>query len=217
MVRSLAPADLPAAACLQRQHLNHGLFPALGQSFLRAYLKSFIDSSAAVALAASDEDGALAGFLVGTLDDDQHYGQVIRRDGRRLAVRAAVAMAFRPRVALRFLRTRASSYGRGIIRLARRTGTTAGCSSDGVAVLTHVVVAEPARSRGTGTMLVEAFVRHAHGSGARRAELLTRSGDAGTADFYDRMGWALMGTVQDREGLRWDRYQLPLTGSGLLA
>jgi hypothetical protein len=49
VVRPMVFADLDFATRLHLQYLNHGLFPALGSGFLKAYLRTFITSPSAVA------------------------------------------------------------------------------------------------------------------------------------------------------------------------
>lgn len=208
VVRPMDRSDLGFATSLHLQSLNHGLFPALGSSFLKAYLGTFVSSPSALALIA-EKDGAPVGFVVGTLDDRAHYGHVVRHCGLKLVPRAAVSLVVRPKVALRFIRTRAFRYARGAVRLAGTKPTQAAASFRD-AVLTHMAVEQSARSQGVGQKLALAFVEQVRNSDADGVAVTTRSGSAGAARFYEKLGWRSVGEFLDRDGLGWQRLRLDL-------
>lgn len=211
-VREMTEVDLRFASALHRSSLGHGLFPSLGPRFLRCYLRTFTSSPTAVALVA-ELDGAVAGFLVGVLDEPTHYRGVVRQHGLRLAAMGLTALAVRPRVALRFARTRMRRYVGGLGRLARAdrsVGARVSAARPADAILTHVAVAAEARSARVGSALVVRFTELARGRGAAAARLVTRSGEAGAGPFYERLGWRRGGEFVDRDGLTWLRYRLDL-------
>lgn len=211
-VREMTAVDLRIAAELHRRWLGHGLFPALGPRFLRCYLRTFLSGPAAVALVA-EVDGAAAGFLVGVFDEPTHLRNVVRQHGLRLAATGLIALAARPRVAWRFARTRLRRYAGGLGRLARSGHSVDArfpVSPSIEAVLSHVAVAPEARSARVGSALVVRFSELARARGAAAARLVTRSGDAGAAPFYERLGWRRSGEFVDRDGLAWLRYRLVL-------
>jgi ribosomal protein S18 acetylase RimI-like enzyme len=204
--------DLRFAADLHRSCLGHGLFPRLGSRFLRAYLRTFVQSPFAIALVA-ERDGDPVGFLVGTGDDRRHYRHVIRRHGVRLALSAALALVTRPRVAAMFARTRLVRYARGAVRLARRptappSPSTTPPGANGV--LTHLAVVPAGRERGVGAALVEDFLSQARTHGAASVRLVTRSGESGAGSFYERLGWEPDGGFADADGIEWRRYRTEL-------
>lgn len=203
-------ADLDFATKLHLQYLNHGLFPALGSSFLKAYLRTFITSPSAVASIA-ERNGKPAGFLVGTLDDRSHYSHIIRRCGLGLALRGVIGLCVRPPVAYRFIKTRAFRYARGAVRLAGTQPTQAPSSRD--AVLTHMAVVPTARSMGVGKKLAETFADQVRGSNADGVALTTRTGTAGASGFYEKLGWRPVAEFVDRDGLAWQRFRLDLSHS----
>lgn len=211
LVRPMTVPDLDFATDLHLGSLDHGLFPALGKRFLKAYLETFLTSPYGVALIA-EQDGRPVGFLVGTTDDREHYRQVLRRSGSSLAVRGVKALALRPAVAWRFARTRAFRYARGALRLARSaSSSTAPAATSGKdAVLVHMAVAPQCRGRGVGSRLVEAFVENVRRGGLSGIRLITRSGSAGAAAFYEKLGWCPETTFVDQDGLEWQRLRREL-------
>lgn len=211
-VRAMTVADLPFVAQLHRSYLAHGLFPALGPRFLRAYLHTYAASPFGLAYVALF-DGSPVGYLVGTVDQRAHANHVLRLHGLRLGVLGLVALSVRPRVAWRFSRTRARRYIAVGARLVR-SGTGASPSSGsagGVAVLSHVAVSASARGAGVGGALVERFTQDARSSGATAARLLTKADDGGASGFYERLGWDPSGVVTDRDGIMWSRFGLQLS------
>lgn len=201
--------DLAFAAELHAQALGHGLFPALGEGFLRRYLATYRSSEHAVALVAEDR-GAPLGFIVGTLDPAAHRQEVLGRHGTALAVAGALGLARRPKVAAWFLRTRAVRYATGLLRVARRRTPAApgGARGGPVAVLNHVAVSPEARGRDVGTLLVDAFLGAVRGAGVPAARLVTLAGGEGAGAFYRRLGWQEAGGYVDRDGVAWDRYEV---------
>src|SRR3546814_8593651 len=75
--------DLVRAARLHREHLPHGLFPSLGERFLRRYLRTYLNTPTAVALAIEGEHG-MFGFLCGTVDRRAHREHVLRHHAASL-------------------------------------------------------------------------------------------------------------------------------------
>lgn len=198
-VGRLAAAELPFAAELHRRALPEGFFATLGQRFLRSYLRAFLDSPHAVALAAREGRRPL-GVLVGALDNERHQRWVMRRRGAQLAIVAVLALLRRPHLARRFLLTRWRRYLSGIARRLRPRsvrGEDGGEATLGVAVLSHISVVPEARGRGVGRSLERAFVGLARDAGARQARLGTLAGGAGAGPFYEAAGWRLTGEVSN--------------------
>jgi GNAT superfamily N-acetyltransferase len=122
-----------------------------------------------------------------------------------LAVTGAGALACRPRVAVRLLRSRAWPWARRLL-IRRPAVPVPERSTPGprVAVITALAVRPAWRGGGLGERLVRRFVAHARTAGATTAELVTPIGPAGAVGFYERLGWAA-GPRQhtlDGEGLR---------------
>lgn len=95
----------------------------------------------------------------------------------------------------------------------RLTGRTATPVSDQVgddSVVTHVAVKPEGRGRGAGSGLVNAFVQHAWSREVPALRLATTAGPDGAGEFYQRLGWQISGSYDDRDGVAWDRYRLEL-------
>lgn len=203
---TLHPDDLAAAADLHAVALPHGFFPTLGRRFLARYLATYLDDRDGVAIAAV-VDGRLVGFLVGTTDTLSRRAHIVRRHGVRLAVTGLAALLARPRMAVRFLQTRAWRYVTAVVGgLHRRSGSTAAPVPLVRAVLSHVAVVPAARGTGLGAGLVHAFEREVRAAGCASAELLTRADEDGAGDFYRCLGWREEGGFDDRDGVRWTRF-----------
>ena len=177
--------DLDFCTALHAETLPHGFFAELGYSFLRAYLATFVSSPHAVALLLTLRD-APVGMVVGVLRPRAHRHWVLRHRGFRLAILGATALATRPRLAVRFARTRIVHYFRAW-RRRRNPPTTQPTGQP--AVLSHVAVAPGAEGAGFGRQLVEAFVEAARDAGSQRVVLATLAGEAGAAGFYRKQGW----------------------------
>src|SRR3546814_16558598 len=80
-VRPMNEHDLVRAARLHREHLPHGLFPSLGERFLRRYLRTYLNTPTAVALAIEGEHG-MFGFLCGTVERRAHREPDLRHHAR---------------------------------------------------------------------------------------------------------------------------------------
>lgn len=179
--------DLDFCAELHAGALPHGFFVDLGPRFLRAYHRTFAESPHALLLVAR-LDGHPIGFVAGALDPAMHRRWLFRRRGLELASIGAMALIARPRVGLRFLRTRIQRY-LGAWR-SNRSGPLPDTRPEApVPHLFHVATVDGARGFGGGRALVDAFVAAADASGARSVTLTTLEGPDGAGDFYERLGW----------------------------
>lgn len=208
------PADLAATAALHRRALPDGFFATLGVRFLRSYHRMFLSSPHAVALVAR-RGSDVVGFLVGTTDDVAHVRWASRTYWWRLAAAGAAALAVRPRILFRFLRSRLGRYLQALLRLRRVTrgaddaAVTLGATQR-TASLVHVAVSDAVRGRGVGRALVSSYQQLAAGYGAEQAVTSTKADDDGATGFYTSLGWALERQVADVEGRPYDRLRLEL-------
>jgi GNAT superfamily N-acetyltransferase len=221
-VRPATPTDLAAMAAWQCRYVPDGLFPQMGERFVRRWHASFLDSPFGIALIAErvDTQGAQAvGFLVGSTDQFRHIDDVVRRHRVRLALEGLLALAGRPRLGAHFVRTRARSYLTRILTpKSRRTptaepaaGEPLGATPDGqIAVVTAIAVDAAARGSGAGQELLNRFLEHARTAGATRAELVTLLGEGNAAPFYERLNWRPVGEHPTRDGRRARTYRYEL-------
>jgi GNAT superfamily N-acetyltransferase len=196
-IRPLEERHLGFATALHAASLPHGLFVRLGPGWLRTYYRTFVASPYGVALVAL-QDGQPVGTLVGATRSRDHRRWLRRACGPRLAARAAAALALRPRTLALLVRTR----GRRLwLRLRGRTSATPDLAGPATrAVLTYVSVAQPVRSQGVGTALVNRFLDEARRAGARTALLVTPGGATGASGFYQRLGWTFVTDQRSRDG-----------------
>lgn len=77
-------------------------------------------------------------------------------------------------------------------------------------VLNHVLVADEARGRGVGTILLDAFVALTSQQGTGELLLVTAAGEGGAGGFYARHGWSHLADRQDWDGQEVAVYGRPL-------
>jgi ribosomal protein S18 acetylase RimI-like enzyme len=186
-IRAAGHADARFCAALHAESLPHGFFTQLGQRFLRAYHRTFVDSPYAVAYVATVADVPV-GMLVGIIRPGAHARWVMRHRGVRLAILGAAGLSWRPLTGLRFLQRRARRYVSGWRRNRRRHDARP-AAADESAVLSHVAVLQAARRTGAGRRLVTAFVEACQAHDAPRVTLLTLDESDGAGGFYERLGW----------------------------
>lgn len=229
VVRRATPADVDFTARTHRQHLPHGLFPLLGDAFMRRWHATYLDAPHGVALVAVRADSTgnhRLGFLVGAVDQVAHVDHVVRHHRLHLGAVGALSLLVRPRLALHFLRTRAPSYLRRLTGRPAPTGPTGPAASarpthgdsgtgrdgrgDPVAVITAVVVTPDGRGAGVGAALVAGFVARARAAGTREAQLTTLAGTDGAGSFYEALGWRRGDVHPTRDGALMATYHLPI-------
>lgn len=217
-LRETRDGDVPAVVALHLAHLPHGLFPRLGRGFMARWHRTFLGARHGVSLVVVDADDRVVGFLAGATAQRTHVRTVLAEQKVPLALAGIGALAVRPGVALHFLRTRARSYLRRLLGVQRVAAaptpttavpTTASAETD-VAVVTALVVDPAARGRGVGARLVGRFVELSTAGPADRAELITLDGGDGAREFYEGLGWTLVGTRANRDGQACLRMELTL-------
>ncbi|MGJ7440353.1 GNAT family N-acetyltransferase [Aquipuribacter sp. MA13-6] len=226
VVRPATPADVEFTARSHRHHLPHGLFPLLGEPFMRRWHATFLDAPhgvALVAVQAGTTGERRVGFLVGAVDQVAHVQHVVHRHRWRLGIVGALSLLIRPRLALHFLQTRAPSYlrrltGRPAVPASQEhlhgdSGTRrTGGRPDPIAVITAVAVTPDGRGAGVGAALVAAFVARAHAARTPQAQLATLAGTDGAGPFYEALGWQRGDVHPTRDGALMATYHLPIDG-----
>lgn len=213
-VRDAVAADLPVTARLHAELLPLGLFPQLGTRFLRAWQASFLDGRGGIGLVAVGPDGAVLGFLLGSVGQGSRLRELVN-DRRRLAalvLAGTLGLLRRPRLAWMFLRTRSRPYARKILAL-RKAPAPAEPTTEAdhqVAVLTAIAVRPEARGGQVGAMLEAEFVRRAAAGGGTVATLVVDLGPGSAAPFYERLGWSPGGERTTRDGHRVRSYRREL-------
>jgi GNAT superfamily N-acetyltransferase len=231
-VRPLAAADIPPAVELHRAVLDMEFISRCGPAFVRRYYRAWMESPDAIALVA-EEDGGVAGILLGATDPATHTAAMVKGHGAALGARMAAAAAVRPRLAKEVAATRVARYVRGLWRIssgslrrrppAANTGgpagatqpsppppTTNGSRAERVAEVTHLLVDPGQQGKGVGRALLVAAAAAARAAGRRQMVLVTPP-DMAARTFYERMGWVTDGEVVSRSGEPFVRYRLRLS------
>lgn len=210
-IEVLDPERLPYLVVTHRKYFAEGFFARLGAGFLTAYSRAYITSPHARAYVAYVNDQPV-GFLAGITDPHLHSRHVLRVHGHRLLMRGVLRLITHPGLALHFLRTRLVRYCRKAIagRSSRRPPGPLGLP----AVLSHVAVAEPARSLGIGAALISHFAKDSAEAGCARITLVTPVGIGGAASYYERRGWIHRGQTRTPDGRLLATYDWPLNGAG---
>ncbi|WP_336922491.1 GNAT family N-acetyltransferase [Aquipuribacter sp. SD81] len=229
LVRALRPADTARTARLHRRLLPNGLFPRLGQAFVRRWHRTFLDTPAALGLGVV-RSGEVVAFVLVTLDQRLYLRHVLRTHRTALLWRGALGLLVRPAVLVRFLRTRVRAYARHLLPRRLRAGAAAQAGPapgpDGtprpgrrvrVAVVHAVVTVPGARGLGLARALLETAVAAAAAARADHVALVTDCSDPdlglppeGAAAMYERLGWTRAEVRRHRDG-RWvAEYRLPL-------
>lgn len=216
LIRCATQDDLYATSRLQVTQLDLGLFPRLGERFVRLWHSTYLTSPAGIALVAQVQRQSgpqILGFLIGTSDEAAHMEHVLGTRRRELLIAGLLALIRRPRVAVYFGRTRARRYLRRLLRRRPAGSTTAGQKhsrqtsattrdrrrgidrmaapeAERIAVLAGLAVAGPGRSNGAGTQLTAQYLEFARAGGAQTARLVTQAGRGSAAAFYERLGWS---------------------------
>ncbi|MHB8438664.1 MAG: GNAT family N-acetyltransferase [Acidimicrobiales bacterium] len=219
VIRALTVADAGDSSALHAEVLDMEFLSRFGTRFLRRYHRAWIDSPAALALAAVDEHGRIVGALLGSLRPAEHYRHLLRRHGPGLAVSMAFGAAARPRLAAELVRTRARRYAGAIARqasalLRRRPGgdVTGGGRTVEIGEITHVMVSTNSRREGVGRELMTQATRAARAAGVGELVLVTPP-ELPAVGFYLDLGWEQGEQLVSRSGEEFVRFRLPLGGA----
>ncbi|WP_158228180.1 N-acetyltransferase [Pseudonocardia sp. MH-G8] len=167
-----------------------------------------------MALSAVRRDGdsgeEIVGFLIGATDRAAFLRELVTRHRRALLFRGALALALRPGVLTRFLRTRLRPY---LGRLRNAEGRSLRGQGTRTADLTAIVIVPSLRGSGVGSALVTEFLHRCAAAGTPAAELVTVTGSSGAAAFYARTGWVDMGGSVTRDGVQVQRFRCRTDGA----
>lgn len=192
-LRTIHPADAAALAVLHRDAFPDFFLSSLGTAFLRQFYLGFADDPSSISTVAVLPNGEIVGSVVGTREPAGFFSRLLKR---RLLPFAAISVREslrRPRIIPRLLR--AVTY-RG----------DAGSPIDG-ALLSSICVRSDQQGKGTGSALMEQWVRSAEQAGVERAYLTTDADDNDPVNaFYRRLGWTLNDKYSTPEGRAMNRY-----------
>jgi ribosomal protein S18 acetylase RimI-like enzyme len=188
----MAASDLDCVVAWHLEAFPSGFYAQLGARFMRAWFASHIAAPASVSLVACDGDGAVVGYLLGTLDDADYRARSAG-DSARLLARGAAAFIARPGLWGEFARVRARPYAAFAARrlLGHRAPMRPG-AGQGNGELVYICVEPEHRRRGAGAALLEAYTGEAIRTGTARLHLVTELDNKGAQRFYSQHGWHVM-------------------------
>ncbi|WP_252975709.1 GNAT family N-acetyltransferase [Janibacter melonis] len=203
-IHPLTSHHLSTTAALHAQQLANGLFPALGQDFLRQWHRTFLDTEHAAAAVVLDPtcDDAVIGYLLLALNPAGHLQDLKTRHRRTLMHHGLRGLIRRPDVCTYFLRTRSRRYARHLLTHRAPTPPPATAPATCVAVV-HAVVTHPDHTgRGVARQLLAWAQARAADAGVEELALVTDAPAApdssnvlapdasqGAAAMYDHLGW----------------------------
>ena len=207
-LRRMGLQDLRFVVELHQSAFQEGFFVRLGGRFLRRYYRTFLDGPLATALVCEVDD-EVCGYLVGVLNPPEHRRLLLHHHGASLVFHAFAGLAWRPRLALLFIRTRLARYLHAFARQARGGGARVS-ETAAPAVLTYVAVDPRSRGRGVGSALVAQFLDEAAAAGRSEARLVTIAGGGGAGGFYTSHDWARVGESLRADGQSLEHFSFRL-------
>jgi ribosomal protein S18 acetylase RimI-like enzyme len=188
----MQPADLDAVVQVHLSSFSRFFLSSMGAAFLREFYGAAMLDKSSIALVFQD-DGAPAGFAVGTMQPEGFYGTIARKHWHRLLLGSLMPILKKPQIAL------------GMARRLSMMGQTR--YHPGEALLMSIAV-EPARQgAGIGKRLVEEFLSAARQRGAISVCLTTDElNNEGANQFYVRSGFNRLRSFTAPEGRRMNEY-----------
>ncbi|QOK22785.1 hypothetical protein IGS73_17395 [Janibacter indicus] len=222
-IRPLTCEHLRATATLHAHQLPNGLFPALGQRFLRVWHRTFLDTdhaAGAVVVDTSAQD-TVVGYLLLALDPLDHVHELKIKYRRELLLEGTRGLLCHPGVGLHFVRTRAVRYAK---RLLARRPCRPGSADDGpIPAVIHAVVTDPRYAlRGVANRLLHWAQLRTTDAGIDQIALVTDAATTptgavlapdesqGAAAMYDHLGWRRV-AQRERDGRTLIEFRKDLT------
>jgi GNAT superfamily N-acetyltransferase len=190
--------DLPEVATLHRQHFPDGYYARLGEGFLVAHYRGYLDSPHAVAYVVT-RDGQVQAYLVGTVDEVAHRRHAARSGRLARAVAGITALGARPHLWGDFLAVRSHWYARRALAGLRPT-SPADPNRRPFGELDYVITRPAARNQGIGAHLVGSYLQAVRTAGGSHAVLVTLVGNNMARRFYQKRGWVPDGVRVSRDG-----------------
>lgn len=175
-VSPMQSGHVASVADLHIASLPDDFLPSLGRDFLRTLYQGLLTLPLTVSLVAI-EDVGVAGFVVGTLDTQRMFTQLLRRKGMLLTLHVLRRIPSRPSLPLRALE--ALTYPR-----KQHAELPA-------AELVALAVGPASRGRGIGKTLVARLNEEFRPRGVSAYRVTTAADNAGADAFYRRLGFRL--------------------------
>ena len=199
---TLAPlraADVRPLARLHRQAFPGFFLSTLGEPFLVQFYRGFLEDETSVTTVARDEQGAICGAVVGTIEPSGFFRRLLSNRWPGLVVASASAVLSNPK-----------SLSRLVWAVRYRGDTPPGSKG---ALLSSICVDPTAQGTGVGRALIADWTRQVASGGVGMAFLTTDAVDNDSVNrFYQAQGWELAERFETREGRPMHRYTISLNG-----
>ncbi len=188
IVENHTTVDMPAGIVPEVVHLHMQAFRGymsarLGRGYIRAMIEWFRTYEPGIALIVKDEEGRLAGYVIGA---PLGYGAAMNRDLLGPAIRATIA---RPWLLLD-RRIRRTAWGRLKLLAGRRAppGEVPELPPPTMS-LVGIAVAPESQGRSIGALLVDAFESRAREKNAGSLRLSVYPNNPSARRLYEKCGW----------------------------
>lgn len=189
----LRPDDVARLAEVHVAAFPGFFLSTLGEPFIAAFYRGFLDDRTAVTVVARRIDGSVVGAAVGTTEPAGFFRRLLRRRWPDFVAAGARAVARRPSLAPRLA---------GAVLYRGDPPAKAGW-----ALLSSICVAPAAQGDGIGQHLLAAWTEAARSHGVWQAYLTTDAQDNDAVNrFYQGQGWVLSETYSAHQGRRMNRY-----------
>lgn len=170
--------DVDSLVRIHKDSFSGFFLTTLGDSFLRTYYRSVIQSSDAVALGYFDDSNQLKGFAVGSLVSKAFHKNLLRDNLFRFGLEAVKIILTKPLA---------------IVRLSKNLDKNNSPEDDGkYAELLSIGVSSECKGEGIGKKLIEAFETEVY---KRNAEVISLTTDFEDNDyalsFYQKRGYEI--------------------------
>ena len=196
MIRRMELDDIDQVVGVHLESFPGFFLSFLGPGFLKVYYRAACLDREGICLVASNEKRDVRGFVVGSSSPGGFYRRIFIRHFLGFLLNVLRAVANRPSI---------------IGRLIRTAARAAGEQPPGCAGLFSIAVSPAAQGQGVGRDLVRGFIHQADDRGCRRVSLTTDSqGNDRVNDFYRSLGFAATGELITPEGRRMHQYTLEI-------
>jgi ribosomal protein S18 acetylase RimI-like enzyme len=197
VIRHATDEDAVAVSALHAGQIAEGFLSVLGPSFLRRLYRRIARTPGSFLLVAESE-GTVVGFIAGSADVARLYRTFLVRDGLVAGASAAKALL--------------TGWRRALDTLGHASSKSAGVGR-GTELLAIAVDADRQR-RGTGALLVDAFLGELGTRGATAAHVVVGADNAPAIALYGRAGFVTAERFELHAGtesllMQWDRGESP--------
>jgi ribosomal protein S18 acetylase RimI-like enzyme len=188
-LRAARPTDVTAVAQLHVEAIAEGFLSRLGTKFLRRLYRRILREPGSFLIVA-DDDGAVAGFVAGSVSLSRLYRSFVVRDGIQAVLDSlGPVLSSLPRVLETLRRGGAHAGGDG------------GPGEDGAAAeLLSIAVGPSWRGRGVARSLVRAFQAELERRGVSTARVVLGADNAAAAALYRGSGFHRAHTFELHRG-----------------